>query len=60
MRPFLLPGPTLATFILRPLPWPDWASHPPRNPLSRCHPRYAEQNDSIGKAQLIAEERSLC
>ena len=60
MRPFLLPGPALATFILRPLPWPDWASYSPTISLGRCCPLDADQNHSIGKAWLTAEERPLC
>jgi hypothetical protein len=65
MRPLLLPGPALATFILRPLIWA--ALHPPRNFSSDCRPRHAERSDglaifrveTIGEAPT-AEERLLC
>jgi hypothetical protein len=62
MRPLLLPGPALATFILRPA-----ALHPPRNFSNGCRPRRAERSDALPIFQVetigeapTAEERLIC
>jgi hypothetical protein len=66
----MMPGPALSGFILRQLPYPLWAPHPPPNFSSSCHPRHPERSDSIapeiflvestGKARPTIEGRALC
>jgi hypothetical protein len=53
----MMPSPSVSTFILRQLPYPLWAPHPPPNFSSSCHPRHAER---CGKARPTIAGRALC